>query len=206
MQPQLVDKNVLAMAAIVGLRMVYVSRDAGRIWVRFAGTVKSGMNQHTVNLWLDPSPDTKAFIAGGARWHYGFGGVAVRVSAGDDVEGWRVFEERPGSQSDPSSWEARLAAGECAVGLVRLHDKPGYALVVQSANRRQIRLESPKQTSLVWQTAEPIERVSVCPNSALVAMLTRERTLHVWSPREQGLSLTVHSSGSAEETEVQDEA
>lgn len=206
MQPQLVDKNVLAMAAIAGLRMVYVSRDAGRIWVRFAGTIRSGMNQHTLNLSLDPGPDTKAFIAGGGRWYYGFGGVAVRMSVGDDVEGWRVFEEQPGSSSGPGSWEARLLAGEHAVGLVRLHEKPGYALVVQSANRRQIRLESPTQTALVWQTAAPIERVSVCPNSALVAMLTRERTLHVWSPREQGLSLTVHSSGSAEAAEVQDEA
>jgi len=204
MQPELVDKNVLAMASISGLRIVYVSRDVSRVWVRFAGPIRSVGNQQTVNLSLDPGPDTKAFMAGGARWQYGFGGVAVRMSADNDVEGWRVFEEPTGSQAAPGSWEARLGNGQRAVGLVRLHDRPGYALVVQSANRRQIMLESPTRTSLVWQTTEPIERVSVCPHSALVAMLSSERTLHVWSARDQALSLTVHSSGPAEKAEVHD--
>ncbi|MEK8029553.1 hypothetical protein AACH06_01860 [Ideonella sp. DXS29W] len=191
--PEVLDTAVLAMATVEGLRIVYVCRHAGRVWLRFAGRHRRAAFQSVVNLAPDPgADDARAFLAAAGRWAIASGGLALRMSASDGAESWRIYES-PTTSED--AWSAALARGQRAVGLVKRQRTSGYGLVVLSHQRRQLWMQSPSEQTLLWESVAPIERVSVCPCSGVVAMLTSERTLHVWSSQVEGMVLTVQATG-----------
>lgn len=195
--PELVDKDVLAIAAVSETLLVYACRDVGCVWIRFAGTGAKGQHGHSRNLLSDPGPSAKVFLSGGDRWQHGFGACAVRLAADDQTEGWRVAQAPTSSQPDPDGWEVRLAPGARAVGLVKPRSEDGYALVVLSADQCAFTMQSPARAAPIYRSASVVERVVVCPNTGLIAMLTRDGQMQVYSTHDQAMRYAAHPTGDA---------
>lgn len=191
--PMLLHQDVLALAPVNENRVVYVSQEDGQLWVRFAGP--SGREQTAYQLPFGLAVEPVVFLAGGAFWNARFAGCAVRMSPAASPELWRVHEASPQPGRVHDSWEAQLAPDARALGLVHLPRLQGHALVVQAANRCDFFLQSKQGAEFMYSTPTVAERFSVCPRSGIVALLTRERELHVYSPADQSVRLIIHSDG-----------
>jgi len=189
--PMLLDTEVVAMASVNDHRIVYVCRDDQQLWIRFAGA--TGREKRSYRLGHGFAVAPAVFLAGGARWNTHFGGCAVRMSDAGAQEPWRVHEESSSPEHPHVDWEARIAPGARVAGLIQQAHPGGYALVVQAANRSDFTLHSKHGVEALYSAPAAVERVSVCPRSGVIAMLTRERELHVYSTADKSIRLVIHS-------------
>ncbi len=188
--PMILDYGVLAMAPVDDRRLVYVCCDKEQLYVRFAG---AGGREKRSHLIFSRALQAKVFLAGGLRWNKGFGGVAVRTSAEETPELWQVRLGSAAVDVPFESWQIQLAAGATAVGLVLVGASGDYALLVQASNRHDLALHTTSGSEPLLTLASAIQRVSVCPNTGVTAILTVDRALHVYSVADKALRLVVHS-------------
>jgi hypothetical protein len=194
--PMLMDAHVRCLAPVDESRIVYACVEDGSLWVRFAST--SGRENTSFRLLFGLEFLPKVLLAGGARWARHFGGCAVRVSDVSETksqETWRVYEEAASEELPHEDWECKLAPGARGIGLVRQPYTGRYALVIQAANGTDFVLQSRDGVEPMYTAPAAVERASVCPSSGLVAMLTRDRDLHVYSTADMSMRLVVHSAG-----------
>lgn len=198
--PMLLSADVLAMVAIPGERVAFVARSDHQLQVCLAGA--SGRQAATYRLALGLDPDPPVFLLGDASWGHCFGGCAVRMSQRGAPETWRVYDRAAvaaGSGTPVDSWEVTLPPGARAVGLVRAAGHPQAAvLVVQATNRRDFVCQGEHGSTPMYSAPDQVERVSVCPSSGIVALLTRKRELHVYATADAALRLVIHSGQGGE--------
>jgi hypothetical protein len=193
--PMLLHEDVHALAPVNDNRLVYVSRDEQRLCVHFADAGGREKREYRLPHVVGDDP---VLLAGGATWNVRFGGCALRTSDASTPEEWSVHETPAQPNRDYDSWQAQLAPGARAVGLVHLSQLKRYSLVVQAANRSDFFLQSRDGSEPLYSAPAAVERATVCPVSGLVALLTRQRELHVYSPAGQSLRLVIHSDDSTE--------
>ncbi len=189
--PMILDHGVLAMAPVDEHRLVYVTFDKEHLWVRFAGA--NGREQVAHQLSFSRAQHTKVLLTGGLQWSKGFGACAVRTSAADAPELWQVQHRSTAVDVPHERWQIQLAPGAVAVGLVHVAASGSYALVVQASNRHDLALHTNSGAEPLLTLASAIQRISVCPNTGLMAILTMDRVLHVYSVADKSLRLVVHS-------------
>lgn len=195
--PMILDHGVLAMAPVNDRRLVYVSCDKEQqLWVRFAGA--NGRERLEFQL-SSRAQHTKVFLVGGLHWNKSFGACAVRTSAADAPELWQVQHGSTAVDVPHERWKIQLAPGAVAVGLVHLAASDNYALVVQASNRHDLALHTTSGSEPLFTLTSAIQRISVCPNTGLIATLTRDRVLHVYSVADKSLRLVVHSGATTPE-------
>jgi hypothetical protein len=192
-----VDRQVRTLAALGPDRLAYAMVWGDGIWLR---ELSASGGSSTMRRRLCPAPgqvlDMHLTILG-------FGTPAAQVgSLGfvHQLQGtviWqiltikqlgRALDEVDGAESH----EVRIAQGERGVGLVNQRDVRPPALVVLSADKRRLRLATARSQTTLYESANIIERCSVCPIQGHVAVLTRDRQLVVIDPvdREQLLVVT----------------
>jgi hypothetical protein len=191
--PMLMDKDVLAIAGVSEQRVVYACREDGQLWIRFAGPAGREKTRHRLAFGLSFEPEV--FLAGGARWNQHFGSCAVRMSEPSAQARWRVYEAASEQGVEHESWEVQLVPGGRVVGLTQGLQSAHAALIVQAANRRDFHVHSKQGAELMYSAPAPVERASVCPTSGVVAMLTRQRELHVYSVADKSIRLVAHGGG-----------
>lgn len=192
--PHLVDTKVLAMSAVNEGRVAYLCRDVGHLWIRFASGGTAKVSGPVRSVMPDPGGPTKAFLACGQRWPSLFGACAVRLAVAQGAEQWRVVDGSEASRREPATWELRLPPGARGVGLVVPPVAAQVSLVVLSANGREVSLHSPSGIVKAYPSPLQIDRVSVCWSSGLIAMLTRDRSLRVYSTSDGALRYMTNGS------------
>ena len=189
--PMILDHGLLALAPVDDHHLVYICRDAGHLWVRFAGA--NGRERSAHQLSIGSKKQTKAFLTGGLHWNKGFGGCAVCTSGADEPELWQVQQGSSVEDVPHERWQIELAPGAKAVGFVQIASSGSYALVVQASNRRDLALHTSTSAEPLLTLTSAIARINVCPNTGVIAMLTADRVLHVYSMVDKALRLVVHS-------------
>lgn len=196
--PMLLNDDVLAMAPAAEQSIVYAYRSDGQLWLRMAGL--SGRDKDIHALPGSGAAD-KVLLSGGAAWAHQLGACAFRLAgsgtADDAGESW-VVHPAPlsprGAQVDTEAWTVHLPAGARAVGLVRTRRCTQARLVVKSARGTDITLYGKLGAEATYSVQDPIVRASVCPSSGMVALLTHERALHVYSVPDRAVRLVAHGS------------
>lgn len=179
--PMLLDRHVAGIALTGDQWLAYVCASEGQLLLRFAGA--AGRDTVDVRLMECAGEDgaLPTVLFGGCqhglrRW----GGVAVRLRGAEGRESWRVFAS--GHVFDQlTSWELTLPPGAHAVGLARDTASGRFALVTQSAHGTEFTRQFQDAAESLCILDSPVERASVCPTSGLMALLTRDRALHVYS-------------------------
>jgi len=190
--PLLLDEQVLAMAPAGDDRVVYLRIDRNAPVVRFVGHAGREPREHRMAVSLDGP--TTAFIAGVDVWRHGFGACAVLTGTRVAREHWRILDGTSATAPDPGDFfDVELPQGGHGVGLVKSEPGEPCALVVKSQNGCDLSLQTSAGNELIYSTSSPIERVSACPASGVLAMLTRERELHVYDTIRRSVRLVAHS-------------
>lgn len=106
----------------------------------------------------------------------------------DPAESWSVhlYERRA-----TPLFRVRLEPGEHAVGVV----PRGPALVVLASNRRQFYLVGERARETIYAAPRAVTRISVCPVSAQMALLSADGTLAVYELHSLSLRLSVVPAG-----------
>ena len=189
--PMLVDAGVVNMVHTFAEQVLYVRRQAETGELLLCSVDQSGRGERPRALGFVPAEQPVAawFAAGPGGWQRGWR-VAVRwISAPQEV--WRVHC----SESGRDVVEIVLAPGDRALGLV--HDQAGGqdGLLVLAADGRSLSLQVRGSFELLYTSPQPIARASVCPHSALVALLTERHQLICYSVAERALRLFVDDMG-----------
>ncbi|RQP22489.1 hypothetical protein [Piscinibacter terrae] len=189
--PMLMDKNVLAMARVGDRGVVYACSDGHSVAIRALADHGREKLDHRIPYALDAS--APVFLVGSTDQRSGLGACAVRSALEDSQESWLVSDVEAGEELPSLSWQVRLPAGATVAGLFKSAPTQRCALVVKSANGRDISLQTSGETELTYSTGAPIERMTVCANSGVMALTTRTRELHVFDISRRQARLVVQA-------------
>jgi hypothetical protein len=205
-----VDRQVHAMAPLGVARLGYAMVYGDGIWLRELEADGGGL---ALRRRLCPAPKHLVGMAMTVVGGYGstgaqVGSLGVAHALASSAALWQVFtiikEGQPlDAVEGATSYEVTLAPGERGLGLVNQRGTNPPALVVQSADRKRLRLAMANSYSALFESAAPIERCAVCPISGKVAVLTRDRRLTVLDPIDRTALLVVTDDGlpGAEDTD-----
>jgi hypothetical protein len=188
--PMLMDRNVLAIARVVDRGVVYACATDHDIMIRALGPQGREKLDQRIPYAVDAS--SPAFLAGSVDGRSSLGAFAVRTELSDSRETWLVNDVEDGSNTPTRSWQVKLAAGTEVVGLLKINPSQACALVTRSATGRDISLQSAGESEIIYSTGAPIERITVCPNTGTLALITRDRQLHVVDMMKRQVRLVVH--------------
>lgn len=195
--PLLLQRDVCAMAQVTSHRIVYVAEEDGLLWARSA----NGMRQEPMrmSLGLDAGRQPVVLIGAARGWRrgVGIGACAVGRVCMDGALEWTVIEASS-ARVEPARWSVSMPAA-AVIGLVPTEDDAS-ALVAIDPSRRRLKLVRARGATVVFNAPATIERHAVCPNSGIVAMLTSERHLIVFSTIDKEVRLTVQSENDVPST------
>ncbi|MHB2060816.1 hypothetical protein [Pseudomonas monsensis] len=175
--------DVIAMAKMAGDAMVYVCRSGGRLFAHPVRLDTGAKRPHGLGLAEGVS---QVLFAGIQRGRSAFGGCAL-LTMKNDCESWRVY-----SANDlPSAAQCiDLERGWKGIGLLQ-DDNERYLLLMISPGQQAIALWHGDDMETLFTTSEVIAKVSFCPLSGLVAVLTSARELLVYAVPQRLLRLQV---------------
>ena len=180
--------------------------ETGLVYVQSAGAVLQVCQLHATGapsrlhvLGHGPA-NARVWFANGAAWARGRGGCAVRMQA-EPSETWRVHHPlEPGGgapgQQTYHGYTLELPPGWRAVGLVHDPQAGSYALVIQSPDRMKLYRIHHRNQELLYTAPARVLKCSVCPNTALVALLTAQRQLIVYDILARAVCLFAQTSAS----------
>jgi hypothetical protein len=188
--PMLMDRNVLALARVEDRGIVYACATEHHIVIRALGPQGREKLDHRIPCSVDPS--APAFLAGSSDRRSALGAFAVRTGLSDSRETWLVSDVEDGGNTPTRSWQATLPAGAQVMGLLKTGASQACALVTKSATGCDISLQTAGETEVIYSTGASIERVTVCPNTGMLALITRDRQLHAFDMVKRQVRLIVH--------------
>ncbi|SFQ15249.1 hypothetical protein SAMN05443579_12524 [Variovorax sp. PDC80] len=199
--PALVERSVLCISQWADDALVYVARRSGQLMLCRL-SVDTG--PATV-LPIGTAPeDTRVFLAGGRHWRLGLGACAVRLSADDGGEGrerWRIHAPNPDYRGPyrehPHAWHAFEIGAHKAIALIFDAHRGRFAMTGLSSDRSALVLHSSAGAETVYHAPERIEKIAVCPNTGLAAMLTLHRQLILFDLSLRVLLGFFHAEGGA---------
>lgn len=194
--PKLVEGNVLCISQWADDGLVYVVRRSGRLMLCRYG-VHDGPS--TMMPMGDAPEGTKVLLAGGALWRRALGGCAVRLDEQGGWENWRLHvpdRSYAGPYGEhPKAWQTFELRAHGALALFHDTTRQRFALLGLSPDRTGLILHSAGRAETVYVAPKRIEKISVCPNTGLAAMLTVHRQLILYAVRERALRAVFHGTG-----------
>ena len=200
----LIERDVRAMVPLSASRLAFAMVYGDGIWLR---ELDASGNAQPLRRRLCPAPrsvlDIAMHVTGYGTAQAQVGSLGVAQHRGNEVV-WQVLtitqEGKPLDAVDGAALhEVALSLGERGLGLVNQRGTNAPALVVQSADRKRLRLAMSHTHSTLFDSTSPIERCAVCPISGKVAVLTRDRRLTVLDPVDRTALLVVTDDGAAAE-------
>ncbi|ANH73646.1 hypothetical protein ACS15_0120 [Ralstonia insidiosa] len=190
-QTQCLATQVFGMAQVDDSQLIYLRNDEGiLVLCRWSG---AGAHER---MGLGSASDvTEVLFGAGALWRAQFGACAVR--RGELAEQvWTVF--KPAVQGDAGefgSTEVRLPPGWRAIGIAQVLDSSVLRLVTLDASRTRLALHGGPSDEVLYTSASPIVQHTVSVVGDLVALLTEDRTLIVYSIKERLIRTQVSGRG-----------
>lgn len=180
-----VTDNVLGLAQVDALTLVYVRREGGQLVTYCAWADGEKTSGYAVGAAAGVS---QVLIASTHHWKYAFGGCALLTEHGS-YQSWRLVTD----DSFPAKKaQIDLAPGWKAIGLYyQVTVQARYSLVLLGPNQHTVGLYTEGQQQTLFTTTAPIARASYCPMSGLVAVLTSARELLVFAVAERAMRLQV---------------
>ncbi|MET1077282.1 MAG: hypothetical protein ABWY06_04595 [Pseudomonas sp.] len=185
----LLDDQVLGFAALPnGRDLIYLRRDNGQLQLRMA--CPSGKSGTTLALGAAPQ-GSRVLFGGGSLWNTNFGALAVSQT-GASQQIWQLYlaARQPYHEVHvPENWRV--------IGLYRPQESDQAFFVLLGANRQSVSLFLDGNNELVYTAPAPAAKVSVCPSSGQVVILTETRELIVYSLEQRGARLHLHCTQAA---------
>ncbi|WP_064118381.1 hypothetical protein [Pseudomonas fluorescens] len=175
--------EVIAIAKVDADAMAYVRREGTRLYAHSVNPEGRVTSAHAVGLADGVS---QVLFAASYHWRNGFGGCAL-LTVKNECESWRVVSVKA-SPSDAQRID--LARGWKGIGLLQ-DDNERYSLLMISPGQQAIALWHGDDMETLFTTSEVIAKVSFCPLSGLVAVLTSARELLVYAVPQRLLRLQV---------------
>ena len=198
-----IDTDVRGLAQWGDGELVFAVRCAGWVWVRRLSAEGSASPMEPV---CETPDDPEVLFAGGRLWaRGGRGACAVRL-ASEPQERWRINEpvvdatqmRREGPAGQPvgfQAYEVTLPAGFHAAGLVHDVAHGRFALVTRSPDSRSLFLLGDHVNEPLYTAPAKLTTSTMCPNTGLIAMLTIDRQLIVYSVPERTARIVMHAGG-----------
>jgi len=187
----LINQNVLAISPIDAEQMVYAHRHLGQLLVHRVAPL--GVSHH--GRPLGPIGEKDHVLFGHMRaWRNDQGVVAVRQEH-KPAERWRIIQVDQRQISGYRDHEVSLPPGWSAIGLFGPPQEVFPALLLLSPSRNALALFGSRGSEALYMSPSRIVKYSYCPINGLVAMLTDDRELIVYSVGEQQVKLHIHSAG-----------
>lgn len=166
-----IGEDVLGMAKVEEGIMAYVHRDGSQLQACSVGV--RGIAQQ---FRIGPAQGVSQvlFIAGW-NWRLRFGGCAL-CTLEDGRERWTIITA---SSFPVRAGQIDLARGWRGIGMRQRKER--YGMLLLGPDKCSVALHEEGQQRVLFTTSEEIVRVSYCPMSELVAVLTSARELLVYS-------------------------
>lgn len=180
-----VADDVMSLVQVDPLTIAYARSEGGQI-VAYSGSADGlRTNGHAVGSAAGVS---QVLLAANFYWRQYCGGCALLTTEGGH-QSWRLVTH----ESFPKKHEQiDLAPGWKAIGLHYTYaQRPAYSLVLLGPNQHSVGLYAEGQQRTLFTTSAPIARGSFCPMSGLIAVLTTDRELLVYSVGERTMRLQV---------------
>jgi len=188
-------QQVIGVAQVDQNFIVYARAENTQLWVEVINP--RGVSEHTYMIPLRSAP-IRAYFSGGSRWLSKRGNWAVETTTDEDSnqggQRWRLYEG-VGNIGDFISREVELPSNWEVYGLIRdiAASEPKPALVALKADRKSLILISASGVEPLYVAADRISAMSVSAGSNLLAMVTEDRRLTVFSPAHRTIMLSVMS-------------
>lgn len=198
--PQLCAKGVLGITQIGPARLLY-ARYANNKLLLGTADVNPSPEQRETGFWVPlAAPPRRVLFSTGTRWLNTRGAWVVELDLpkSETTQYWRLFV--PGNDSEQfKPLELEMPASLSVQGVVveRHGVETEVGLLALHADRQCLLLVSGKGTKLVYTAPARIATLSVGGNG-VVAFVTEERQLMVYSLPHKALLLSVHSKAGEE--------
>lgn len=178
------DSDVLAMASFEDGRLYYLyKRDQSVV-------LQEMLSSHRTNVRLrigEAGGTCKAFIARVAN-SYSLPACALLMDA-TPHEQWRLCRPKGLQGEGAEDWTLDVPGGWSAQGLVADRETQALSLVLMTSDRKGLSLYDGSPHCRFFDSPDPIARLSVCPASGLVAILTHARELVVYCSQHRVVRL-----------------
>ncbi|MDG9785156.1 hypothetical protein [Metapseudomonas otitidis] len=186
---QWIESNVLAMAGFEDGGFCYLYKRDQRFFLK---VISSNPSTHPWRLGEAGEPN-KAFMAFMARAYKSTSPPACALlMETTPQERWRICRAPYRQDHERESRMLDVPGGWNAQGLVRTRETGALSLVLMSSDRKSLSLYSGSTLDRFFDSPDPIARLSVCPASGLVAILTHARELVVYCSQRQVVRLRAH--------------
>jgi hypothetical protein len=184
------DNDVLNLAQVADNSFVYVRREREQLCVH-------RVNHDGKSAWRCPlaaAPgDAKILFGGASLWRGGIGGCAVRLQA-KPAECWRCYTPAQNSGQAFEIADITPEVGWRGIGFVLDPETASFGLLTLDRRRHTLALHSGRRETL-YTTSAAIAKFTVSPVSGVIAMLTEERELIIYSVPERHVRLIVNGRG-----------
>lgn len=181
------DRDVLGVQQVDDWTLVYVRRHAGQL---FACHVTLGYTRHQPFALGDGQGASEVLFTNLQLWRRGFGACAVQHGQGPD-ETWTLFT--PSSHPQPLA-RLKLPPNCKAIGLFHDVQRGQFALVVKAGGGKNILLISPEKTESLYASPSRLLKLSFCPASGALAMVTETRELLVFDVATRSVRMQLQTA------------
>ncbi|NWB29613.1 hypothetical protein [Pseudomonas gingeri] len=181
------DRDVLGMVRVDDDTLVYASRSAGQLSVRH---VTLNATRYEPFALGDGREATQVLFSLLPFWRRRFGVCAVQNGHGKR-ERWTVFT--PSSHPQPMT-RIELMPGHRAIGLFHDNTSGQCALVVSTGGGTGVLLVGSERTETLYAATSRILKISFCPASGILALITEARELVVYDVNERQIRLQMQTA------------
>ena len=187
---QCIASSVLGMAQVDANQLLYLRNDDGVLVLH-----RWGVGNTAYRVALGSAGDVvEALFGGGLLWRMQFGACAVR--RGPQAEQvWTLFEPASTDNGGFGSVELKLPRGWHAIGIAQQPGAIAFGLLTLDASRTRLAFHGGASGEVLYTSASPIVQHTVSSIGDLVAMLTQDRTLIVYSVKERLVRSLVSGKG-----------
>jgi len=197
-KPFVVEKKALALLQWRDDSAVFAMHDDGIVWL--GRLTVTGTPSSVRPICAKPDDAPRVFFAGRQHWNLNVGACAVRMVEGPQEVWCMNVPLSEGKQAstrakDFESFELTLQLGWTGIGLL-CDDRHGrFSLLAQSPNRVHFVLHHRDGVEPVYTAPERVEKCTVCPATGLLAMLTTQRRLILYSVPNRALRAVLQGDG-----------
>jgi hypothetical protein len=196
---RVVAEDVLGFVLTTTGGVVYGKRENGPAVI----CVEAHDGQLKRRYLLQDVADAAAIQFGGVSdWNGNFRGCAVASPRqADGTQAWTIFHPQPNHRTDPFRIEQFvLPAQPHVIGLVPRPTLQEYSMAILSPNGRSVVLFGDRNARKhIYQSPSRVLKVAADSTSGMIALLTEERQLIVFSTLDRTLRLFVHSKVSGDD-------
>lgn len=189
--------NVLGLVQVSQESFVYVCIEDERAVVHRVSL--RGQENWFCQLGVVPS-GSRALFGAGLLWQRSFGICAVRMEAKPN-EKWKIFTPATDLRQTFDTTEVILPGGCQAIGLLHEPAEVRFGLLALHSNSNSIMLYANGRSERLYTAPTVVAKITVCGVNSLIAMLTSDRQLIIYSAQERIVKLIIDGTNNDHATD-----